>query len=241
MSDLTTLELVKMAQDGDMEAKERIIRENAGLVWSMARRFAGRGYELEDLYQIGSIGLIKCIDKFNTDFGVKFSTYAVPMILGEIKRFLRDDGIIKVSRPLKEMAVKAKYMQETLQHKLGKPPTIGELAAALETDTEDLVMAMESGFEIESLNQVVQQGDGSPVYLIDKLDKAEGSDDMVDMIALRQIINQLDRKERTVIILRYFHDKTQTEVAKAIGVSQVQVSRIEKRVLGIIRDKFACF
>lgn len=237
MSELGTLELIGLAQNGDASARERIVKENAGLVWSIARRFAGRGYELEDLYQVGAIGLIKCIDKFDTGFGVKFSTYAVPMVLGEIKRFLRDDGMLKVSRPLKELSVKAKYMQETLQHRLGKPPTINELAAALETDVSELVLAMESGFEVESLHQVVGQGEGSPVYLIDKIDKAENGDDMVDAIALKQIIGKLDKKDQTVIILRYFRDKTQAEVAKAIGVSQVQVSRIEKRVLALIKEQ----
>lgn len=238
-----TLELVRTAQGsgpGAKEAKERLVKENAGLIWSIARRFVGRGCDLDDLYQIGAIGLIKCIDKFDTEYGVKFSTYAVPMIMGEIKRFLRDDGIIKVSRPLKEMATKARYMHLTLQQKLGKPPTIDELAAALETDSEELVLALESGFEIESLHSVIQQGDGAPVYLIDRLDNDSNSDEsMVDMIALKQIINELEKKDRLVILLRYFHDKTQMEVAKLIGVSQVQVSRIEKRVLGTIREKLS--
>jgi RNA polymerase sporulation-specific sigma factor len=233
-----TIELVRLAQAGDMGAKERLVKENAGLIWSIARRFSGRGCELDDLYQIGAIGLIKCIDKFDASYGVKFSTYAVPMILGEIKRFLRDDGLIKVSRPLKEMAVKARYMQDALHQKLGKPPTINELAAALDIGTEDLVMAMESGFEVESLHQVVQQGDGNPIFLIDRLDSAS-NDGMIDTIALKQIINELGKKDRAVILLRYFHDKTQNEVARAIGVSQVQVSRIEKRVLKMIKEKLS--
>ncbi|MCL2703595.1 MAG: SigF/SigG family RNA polymerase sporulation sigma factor [Defluviitaleaceae bacterium] len=235
-----TFELVRMAQAGDLEAKESLVKRNAGLIWSIARRFSGRGCDLDDLYQIGAIGLIKCIDKFDTEYGVKFSTYAVPMILGEIKRFLRDDGIIKVSRPLKEMAMKARYTHLMLQQKLGKPPTIDELAAAMETDSEELVLAMESGFEIESLHSVIGQGDGSPIYLIDRLGSDSGGDDnMVDIIALKQIISELDKKDRTVIVMRYFQDKTQTEVARAIGVSQVQISRIEKRVLGMIREKMS--
>lgn len=233
-----TFELIRLAQNGDKAAMERLMVDNAGLIWSIARRFSGRGYDLEDLFQIGSMGLMKCIEKFDLNYGVKFSTYAVPMILGEIKRFLRDDGIIKVSRPLKEMAVKARYMQNTLQQKLGKPPTINELAEALNVEVEDLVLAMESGHEIESLHQVVQHGDGAPVFLIDRLDGETATGDaMIDSIALRQIINSLNKKDRAVILLRYFQDKTQSEVAQAIGVSQVQVSRIEKRVLGIIRDK----
>ena len=234
-----TLELIQASQEGDFTARDTIIAENTGLVWSVVKKFVGRGYEPEDLFQIGSIGLMKCIDKFDTGFGVKFSTYAVPMIMGEIKRFLRDDGMIKVSRPLKEMAMKAKYMQENLQHATGKPPTMSELAAALETNVEELAYAMEAGSEVESLYTVVHQGDGSPVYLLDKLDQ-QGSDDderMVDKIALREIIRGLAPKERQVIVMRYFQDKTQSQIARAIGVSQVQVSRIEKRVLETLRAR----
>ncbi len=233
-----TIELIKLSQNGDKSAKQQLIEENLGLVWSVVKRFANKGHEMDDLFQIGSIGLLKCIDKFDFNYDVKFSTYAVPMIMGEIKRFLRDDGLIKVSRSLKEVSTKARYMQNALTQKTGKVPTIDELAAALETDVEDLVMAMESGMEVESLYQTVHQGDGSPIYLIDKLDQCQGEDEnMVDTIALKQIINQLNPKERQVIILRYFKDKTQTEVAKEIGVSQVQVSRIEKKVLQTIKDK----
>jgi RNA polymerase sporulation-specific sigma factor len=234
-----TIELIKQAQSGDKEAKDRLVEENMGLIWSVVKRFSNRGYEAEDLFQIGSIGLIKCIDRFDLNYDVKFSTYAVPMIMGEIKRFLRDDGLIKVSRSLKEISAKAKYMQEMLTQQTGKNPTIDELAAELDTDVEDLVMAMESRMEVESLYQTVHQGEGNPVYLIDKLDQCEGYDDnMIDMIALKQIINQLSQKERQVIIMRYFKDRTQTQVAEAIGVSQVQVSRIEKKVLQSIKEKF---
>lgn len=232
-----TLELIKRAQNGDNAATEQLIKENSGLIWSVVKRFLNRGYEAEDLYQIGSIGLLKCIKKFNMDYEVRFSTYAVPMIMGEIKRFIRDDGMIKVSRPLKELAQKAKYMQETLTHATGRPPTINELAESLKTNVEELVIAMESGFEVESLYQTVNQNDSGEVYLIDKLDQNDSSDSsMVDSIALKQIINNLKDKERQVIIMRYFQDKTQTEVAKSIGVSQVQVSRIEKKVLKFLKD-----
>jgi RNA polymerase sporulation-specific sigma factor len=234
-----TLELIQLAQQGDKEATERIVRENSGLIWSVVKRFGGRGYEAEDLFQIGSIGLLKCIQKFDMDYEVKFSTYAVPMIMGEIKRFIRDDGMIKVSRPLKEMAVKAKYAQESFVSKNGRQPTIEELAGEIGADTEELVMAMESGLEVESLYSTIHQGDGNPIYLIDKLDQNEHSDDhMVDSIAIKQIIGKLKPKERQIILLRYFYDKTQMEIAKEIGVSQVQVSRIERRVLQTIRDNF---
>lgn len=235
-----TIELILDAQSGNKKATEQIVVENMGLVWSVVKRFGNRGYDLEDLFQIGSIGLLKCIYKFDIKFEVKFSTYAVPMIMGEIKRFLRDDGIIKISRPLKEIAIKAKYMQESLAQKDGRQPTISELAKALNIEVEELVMAMDAGKEVESLYSTIYQGDGSPICLIDKIEQDTGSDgNMVDLIVLKQIINELKPKERQVIIMRYFDDKTQTEVADAIGVSQVQVSRIEKKVLQSIREKFA--
>lgn len=233
-----TLELIKLAQAGDAKAKEDIINENMGLIWSIVKRFTNRGYEAEDLFQIGSIGLLKCIDKFNLDYDVKFSTYAVPMIMGEIKRFMRDDGMIKVSRPLKEMAAKAKYARETIIQKDGKEPTINELAKAINVSAEELALAMEAGMEVESLYSTIHQGDGNPIYLIDKLEQTQTCDEsMIDMIALKQIINQLNKKERQIIIMRYFHDKTQSQVAKIIGISQVQVSRIEKKVLKSIKEK----
>lgn len=234
-----TKELIKLAQQGDEYAKESIIKENSGLIWSIVRKFMSRGYDLEDLYQIGSIGLLKCIEKFDLSYDVKFSTYAVPMIIGEIKRFLRDDGMIKISRPLKEIAMKAKYMQEAMRHKNGCEPTVMELSKALEISAEDLVLAMEAGRDVESIYSTVYQGDGSPVYLIDKLEQKEGNDDnIVDIITLKDILGRLKPKERQIIMMRYFDDKTQSEIAKVVGISQVQVSRIEKRVLSAIREKF---
>ena len=233
------LELIKLAQAGDKQATDQLVENNVGLVWSVVKKFAGRGLEAEDLFQIGAIGLIKCVQKFDLSFEVKFSTYAVPMIIGEIKRFLRDDGLIKISRPLKELAVKAKYMQEELIQKTGSSPTVGELAAALEVDVEDLLMAMDAGRDVESLHSTIYQGDGSPIYLIDKLDQNQGSDgNMVDIIALKEMIDKLNPKERQIIMLRYFSEKTQTEIANEIGVSQVQVSRIEKKVLQAMRKQF---
>lgn len=231
-----TLELIVLAQAGDEEATERIIKENSGLIWSVVKKFAGRGYEADDLYQIGAIGLLKCIRKFDMSYDVKFSTYAVPMIIGEIKRFLRDDGMIKVSRPMKELAGKARYMQEALTNRLGRTPTISELADEVGATVEDLIVAMEAGMEVESLYATIHQGDGGPIYLIDKLNN-DKSDEMVDLIALKQIIGQLKTKERQVIWMRYFQDKTQVEVAKEIGVSQVQVSRIEKKILKVMREQ----
>jgi RNA polymerase sporulation-specific sigma factor len=235
-----TLELISKVQEGDIEAKEMIVQENIGLIWSVVRKFTNRGYESDDLFQIGAIGLIKCIDKFDFSFNVKFSTYAVPMIMGEIRRFLRDDGLIKVSRPLKELSKKARYTQEYLTKQYGKQPTISEIADALNVSVEELVVAMESSVEVESLYSTIHQNDGNPVYLIDKLDKERGSSgNMIEKIALKEIIGKLKPKERQIIVMRYFYDKTQTEVAKEIGVSQVQVSRIEKKVLESMRETLA--
>ena len=229
--------LIARAQDGDEAAVEQLIRQNNGLVWSVVKKFAKRGYEPDDLYQIGSIGLLKCIRKFDLTMDVQFSTYAIPMIIGEIKRFLRDDGMIKVSRPMKELATKARYATEVLITKLNRTPTLNELAEELHVETEELVVAMEAGHEVESLYATIYQGDGSPIYLIDKVaQNRDNNDATTNILALKQLIGRLKPKERKVIWLRYFRDKTQMEVAKAIGVSQVQVSRIEKRVLGILRD-----
>ena len=232
-----TLALIARAQEGDELAAEQLIKENSGLIWSVVKKFSKRGYELDDLYQIGAIGLLKCIRKFDSGFEVKFSTYAIPMIIGEIKRFLRDDGMIKVSRPMKEMATKARYATEMLTNKLGRQPTINELATELGVAAEDLVVAMEAGMDVESLHATIYQGDGSPIFLIDKVaQNMNDSDQAVNILALKQLIEGLKPKERQVIVLRYFQDKTQMEVAKTIGVSQVQVSRIEKKVLQALKE-----
>ncbi|MCL1843602.1 MAG: RNA polymerase sporulation sigma factor SigF [Defluviitaleaceae bacterium] len=231
-----TLELIARAQEGDSEATEQLIKENSGLIWSVVKKFAKRGYEPDDLYQIGAIGLLKCIRKFDSSFDVKFSTYAIPMIIGEIKRFLRDDGMIKVSRPMKELATKARYNTEMLTAKLGRAPTINELAAEIGASTEELIVATEASHDVESLHATIYQGDGSPIFLIDKVAQtSDNSEQAVNILALKQLIERLKPKERQVIILRYFRDKTQMEVAKAIGVSQVQVSRIEKKVLQTLK------
>jgi RNA polymerase sporulation-specific sigma factor len=231
-------ELIKRAQAGDKSASDTLVEQNMGLIWSVVKKFIGRGYEPDDLFQLGAIGLIKCINKFDLSYDVKFSTYAVPMIVGEIKRFLRDDGLIKVSRPLKEIAKKAKYMEESIIQKTGQQPTVSELAAAVEIEAEDLILALEAGKEVESLTATIYQGDGSPIYLIDKLTKNNNNENtIVDMLTLRETINKLKPKEKEIIMLRYFSEKTQTEIAAQVGVSQVQVSRIEKKVLEGIRKQ----
>jgi RNA polymerase sporulation-specific sigma factor len=238
MMENNTYALIAKAQAGDNTAAETIIRENSGLIWSVVKKFTKRGYEAEDLYQIGAIGLLKCIQKFDMGYDVRFSTYAVPMIIGEIKRFIRDDGMIKVSRPMKELATKAHFAQEALTARLNRQPTLSELAEEVHAGIEDLIVAMESGLEVESLYATIHQGDGGPIYLMDKVGRdAEDGDTVVNRIALKQMIGRLKPKERQVILLRYFQDRTQMEVAKAIGVSQVQVSRIEKKVLRMLREE----
>ena len=227
-----TLELILRAQEGDEKAKNQLVNENMGLVWSLVRRFVGRGYDLEDLFQIGSIGLLKSIDKFDLNFNVKFSTYAVPMIVGEIKRFLRDDGMLKVSRSLKETAYKARILKEELVKELNREPTISEIAAGLEMEVEEVAYALESSAEVESLNAIIYQGDGKPVTLSEKIDEAPVvQNSLIDKMLLTEIIERLLPIERELITMRYFEDRTQTEIAEALKISQVQVSRIEKRVL----------
>ena len=193
---------------------------------------------MEDLFQIGSIGLIKAIDKFDSSYNVKFSTYAVPMITGEIKRFLRDDGMIKVSRSLKETATKIRVLRERFSNEHGREPTIEEIEKELNISKEELIMAIETGSEVESLYKTIYQGDQSPIYLIDKLAETKDEcENLVDKLALREIIASLGEKEQEIIKLRYFKDRTQTDIAKELGISQVQVSRLEKRILKIMRDK----
>lgn len=232
-----TLKLISKSQQGDRDSEEILIKHNVGLISSIAKRFLNRGYEFEDLFQIGSIGLIKAIKNFDPSFSVKFSTYAVPMIMGEIKRFIRDDGIIKVSRSMKDVAKKSKIDRERLAKELGREPTINELAEDLHVSPEDLVMAMDSMITPEYLYDVIHQDDGSPVLLIDKLAEDNHVDnEVIDKIALREVLERLDAKARQIIILRYFKDKTQTEIAGMLGISQVQVSRIEKKVLAKMKD-----
>ena len=232
-----TLALIQKAQEGDEVAKNILVQENLGLVWSLVRRFSNRGYDMEDLFQIGSIGLLKSIEKFDSSFNVKFSTYAVPMIVGEIKRFLRDDGMIKVSRSLKETAYKIRLLKEELIKEFNREPTISELAAGLDLDVEEVVEALESSAEVESLSAVIYQGDGKPITLSDKIDESPSmQNSLVDKMILKELIARLLPIEREIITMRYFEDRTQTEIASALDISQVQVSRIEKRILGKMKD-----
>lgn len=235
-----TLELLKLAKDGDQDAKEQLIKENMGLVWAVARRYQGRGYELEDLYQIGCIGLIKCIDKFDLSFDVKLSTYAVPMISGEIKRFLRDDGMIKVSRSLKETAYKVNRARQEIVNRTGIEPKLEELAHILSIDVEEIVASLEANVEVESIHKVIYQNDGNAIYLADKIaDENDENEEVLNHIMIEKLMNQLTKEEQEIIKLRYFENKTQSEIANKIGISQVQVSRMEKRILLKMRKDIA--
>ncbi|MCF6464060.1 RNA polymerase sporulation sigma factor SigF [Clostridium sp. Cult1] len=227
-----TIELIGKAQNGDMEAKDKLVKHNMGLIKSVLRGFTNRGYEMDDLFQIGSIGLLKAIDKFDTSYDVKFSTYAVPMIAGEIKRFLRDDGLIKVSRSLKQTANRVKYTQDRLSKILGREPTIQEISDELDIDKEDIVMALESSYHPDYLYDVVHQNEGNPLFLIDKISAEEDREkDIIEKIILKEMLSKLKERDRQVIVLRYFKDKTQVQVAELLGISQVQVSRIEKKII----------
>ncbi|EEG48349.1 RNA polymerase sigma-70 factor, sigma-B/F/G subfamily [Blautia hydrogenotrophica DSM 10507] len=233
-----TLALIARAHQGDKEARDTIFEENIGLIWSIVKRFQNRGVELEDLFQIGSIGLLKAVDKFDLSYDVKFSTYAVPMISGEIKRFLRDDGMIKVSRSLKEVCYKAYLAREKLEKELGRDPQIAEMAGEIGIPQEELMMALDSNVEIESLQKTIYQGEGNDIRLIDKLEeKKNRQEESLNRILLEEILGQLTVSERRLIYMRYFQERTQTEIARELGVSQVQVSRMEKKILKRLRDK----
>ena len=229
---MDAIQLIEAAHQGDKEARDRLVMENMGLIWSIVRRFSGRGHEMEDLFQIGSIGLLKAIDKFDTSYDVKLSTYAVPMIAGEIKRFLRDDGMIKVSRSLKESAGKAKLASQRLLEANGREPTIEEVAAEIGISSEELVMAMDSHCEGEALHKTIYQGDGNAITLMDKLEETtDANEELLNRMALEELLGELDENERKLIEMRYFEEKTQMEIAKEMGISQVQVSRLEKKIL----------
>lgn len=231
-------ELIKVAKSGSKEAMNKLIEMNLPLVSSISKKFLNRGYEYEDIFQIGCMGLVKAINNFDSGYNVKFSTYAVPMIIGEIKRFLRDDGMIKVSRNTKNLARKLHYDREELTKTLHREPTIEELAEFTGIDKEEIIFAIESSNSLQYLYDTIHQDDGSPVLLIDKLsENAEEDKDLIDKLALKEALSNLDAKARQIILLRYFKDKTQTQVANLLGISQVQVSRIEKKVLKHMKDR----
>lgn len=227
-----TEELIRRSQEGDKEAREVLIEENMGLIHHVVKRFLGRGVEAEDLFQIGAIGLVKAVDRFDLSFGVRFSTYAVPMIAGEIKRFLRDDSMIKISRSLKELAIRAARLREQILMERGEEPGVEELAGCLGVEPEELVQAMDGSAEVESLQKIVYQGDGEGLSLMDKVEQEKDEEEtLLRQLLLEQLLRDLEPKERKLIVLRFFYDRTQTQVAKELGMSQVQVSRLEKKIL----------
>lgn len=228
--------MIRQAKEGNKKAQEILVEENTGLIWSVVKRFQGRGYDKEDLFQIGSIGLLKCIDNFDLERKVKFSTYAVPLIMGEIKRFLRDDGLVKVSRSLKEASYKIKREKEHYEKLYNREPTLKEIAATLDMDESDILMAMESGQDVCSLHQVIYQNEGDEIHLEDKLEQqSDLIEQTVDNIYIQELLQKLNEQERKLIELRYFQNQTQAVIAGIMGISQVQVSRMEKKILEKLR------
>jgi RNA polymerase sporulation-specific sigma factor len=228
--------LIKQSQEGDQHARDTIVEKNMRLVWSVVQRFLNRGYEADDLFQIGSIGLLKSVDKFDLSYDVRFSTYAVPMIIGEIQRFIRDDGTVKVSRSLKETGNKVRKAKDELSKSLGRTPTINEVAKFLDVAVEDVIMAQDAVRAPQSIHETVYENDGDPITLLDQIsDHSESK--WFDKIALKDIMDKLDERERLIVYLRYFKDQTQSEVAERLAISQVQVSRLEKKILLFMKNQ----
>lgn len=229
--------LVERAQSGDREARDQLVEANLRLVRSLATRFASTGSDPEDLFQLGCIGLLKAVDRFDLSYEVRFSTYAVPLILGEIRRHLRDDGPLRVSRGLKQLAHQARRARETLANQFGRDPTVAEIAHLLGSSAEEILEALDGARAPTSIHQTIHQGDGDPIYLLDQLaaDDSTREGMWLDRVALREGLLRLGPREQRIILLRFFRDKTQTEVAAILGCSQVQVSRLERRALDQIR------
>ncbi len=228
---------IKKSQTGDQDAKDILVERNIRLVWSVVQRFLNRGYDQEDLFQIGCIGLLKSIDKFDLTYQVKFSTYAVPMIIGEIQRFIRDDGSIKVSRSLKELGHKIRREKELLSKAFGRSPTISELACSLEITPEEVIHAEEAVKQPHSIHETVYENEGDPITLLDQL--AEDEEKWFDKLLIEEVLKNLGKREQLIVYLRYYQDKTQSEVAERLGISQVQVSRLEKKILMYMKDQIS--
>lgn len=227
-------ELILKSQQGDRASRDLLVEKNVRLVWSVVQRFLNRGYDPEDLFQIGSIGLIKSIDKFDLSFEVRFSTYAVPMIIGEIQRFIRDDGTVKVSRTLKELGNKIRIKKEELTKQLSRSPTVNEVAEALDISPEDVAQAQEATKYPQSIHETVYENGGEPITLLDQI--ADDDKQWFDKLSLEDAIRSLTERERLIVYLRYYKDQTQTEVAKRLHISQVQVSRLEKKILEDMKE-----
>jgi RNA polymerase sporulation-specific sigma factor len=236
LTDEQVKELIKNSQTGNEQAREQLVVANQRLVWSVVQRFLNRGYEPDDLFQIGCIGLMKAIDKFDLSYDVRFSTYAVPMIIGEIQRFLRDDSTVKISRSLKETARQIRKVRDELSKKLGRQPHINEVAEAMDMEPAEVVFAQEALRQPASIHETVFENDGDPIYLMDQI-ADDSQERWFDKLSLHDALTKLPERERLIVFLRFFRDKTQAEVADVLGISQVQVSRLEKRILQTIREQ----
>ena len=234
------IQKIEKAQSGDKNALEELIEENNGLIWSIVKRFYGRGHEPEDLYQIGCLGFIKSIKRFNTDFEVKLSTYAVPYMIGEIKRYIRDDGPVKVSRSIKDLGIKIRELQREKMNKQGREPKIQEIAKELNVDLDDVILAMEATNSVESIEGTkhINNKDGKSISLLDTLSTEKNEEETItNKLAIGQLIKDINDREKEIILLRYYKEKTQAQVAKILGISQVQVSRLERKILENMRRK----
>lgn len=230
--------LLRLTKEGNEEAREKLILDNVGLIWSVVKRYNNRGYEQQDLFQIGSIGLMKAVDKFDLSYDVRFSTYAVPMIAGEIRRFLRDDGMIKVSRAVKENAYKIMKAREQFCQQYQREATIDEISQITHIAREEIITSMEASNEVESLHQPAYQKDGSEILLMEKLSKKENEmEKVIDHVILTEAIKHLEEQEQEIIRYRYYEGKTQREIAKLFHISQVQVSRMEKKILRKLKQQ----
>lgn len=234
---MDTLTLINRAHQGDKLARDKILIENTGLIWSIVRRFLNRGHEGEDLFQIGCIGMLKAIDRFDTEFDVAFSTYAVPMIAGEIRRFIRDDGIVKISRKIKEKQMKIMHQREIYINEKKQEPTIEELEKVCDLTKEEIVMAMDASRNVESIDKEMYSKDSAYTLMDLAEDDTNIEETVLNKIMVQQLMDMLESKERKIINLRYFKNKTQSQVAKEMGMTQVQVSRLEKKILNSMRNE----
>ena len=236
MSTAETFALLEAAQSGDEEAGERVLRENTGLIWSVVRRYNGRGVETEDLYQLGCIGFLKAVKGFDLTYGTQFSTYAVPMIMGEIKRYLRDDGYVKVSRTTKTMSCKIAYYIDSIKNSEDRSPSIEEIAQKFGIEPQEVVFTMDSSKIPVSIYDKGDDEQGQSIY--EKLTDGDPTDATIDKMLIKDSIEKLDERERKIVYMRYYKDKTQSEVAKVLNVSQVQVSRLETKIIEKLRESF---
>ena len=234
---MDTLTLINRAHQGDKLARDKILIENTGLIWSIVRRFLNRGHEGEDLFQIGCIGMLKAIDRFDTEFDVAFSTYAVPMIAGEIRRFIRDDGIVKISRKIKENQMKIMHQREIYINEKKQEPTIEELEKVCDLTKEEIVMAMDASRNVESIDKEMYSKDSAYTLMDLAEDDTNIEETVLNKIMVQQLMDMLESKGRKIINLRYFKNKTQSQVAKEMGMTQVQVSRLEKKILNSMRNE----